>query len=317
MTGTPRISIVMAFFNCGAFIQEAIQSVFAQDYTDWELLLVDDGSSDASTRIAIDYARQDPARVRYFQHANHQNRGTGVSRNLGVVHARAALIAFLDGDDVWLPSKLAQQLDILDTHPEAAMVYGPALIWHSWTGKPDDLARDFVPNKDGGFRNTVVSPPKLLPLLLRDECVEPFLSGVLVRRTAIGALGGFHSIHRPMFNDTVLYAKLFAEFPIFVADRCWYKYRRHPASLTAVAEETGQYHSSLKSFLEWLAQYLWTRRVTDETVWAILRRELGPYGHPRVYQLSRLAKRLAARGRKLAKRTAMRMLPRVVPGHRL
>ena len=66
------------------------------------------------------------------------------SRNLGIRHARGQYIALLDADDVWLPKKLEYQVEILSRYPEAGMVVGPIQWWYSWTGKPDDFARDFV-----------------------------------------------------------------------------------------------------------------------------------------------------------------------------
>src|SRR5215208_3477198 len=123
MTGNeaPRVSVITIFFNAEEFFAEAIESVLAQSYSDWELLLVDDGSTDRSTEIAQSYASLYPQRVRYLELAGHQNRGMSASRNLGISSARGALIAFLDADDIWLPYKLDEQVAILSSQPEAAM----------------------------------------------------------------------------------------------------------------------------------------------------------------------------------------------------
>src|SRR5829696_811917 len=102
MNSKPLVSSVMIFFNAERFIREAIESVFAQTYDNWELLLVDDGSTDDSTQIALHYAEQYPERVRYLEHPGHQNRGMSASRNLGVSQAKGEYIALLDADDVWL-----------------------------------------------------------------------------------------------------------------------------------------------------------------------------------------------------------------------
>src|SRR5215211_6343875 len=110
----PLVSVVIPFLNAERFIQEAIESVFAQTYDNWELLLVDDGSNDGSTRIALEYAERNSGRVRYLQHPGHRNRGVSASRNLGISSARGEYIAFLDADDVWLPHKLEQQVEILN-----------------------------------------------------------------------------------------------------------------------------------------------------------------------------------------------------------
>src|SRR5678816_2796983 len=93
-------------------------------YSDWELLLVDDGSIDRSTAIAKEYRDRYPEQVRYFEHASHSNRGKSTSRNLGLEKATGRYIAFLDADDVFLPQKLERQVALLKANPDAGMVYG-------------------------------------------------------------------------------------------------------------------------------------------------------------------------------------------------
>ncbi len=106
----PRISVVMIFFNSERYITEAIDSVLAQTFTDFELLLVDDGSTDTSSAIARDYVDRYPTRVRYLEHEGHANRGMSAARNLGLRNAVGEFVALIDSDDVWRPNKLAEQL---------------------------------------------------------------------------------------------------------------------------------------------------------------------------------------------------------------
>src|SRR5438874_2256824 len=84
VTAEPLVSVVLIFFNAVKFLDEAIQSVYAQDYQHWELLIVDDGSTDASSQIARRYAESYPEKIRYLEHAQHENRGMSASRNLGI-----------------------------------------------------------------------------------------------------------------------------------------------------------------------------------------------------------------------------------------
>src|SRR5262245_29749459 len=111
------VSVIMIFLDEKRFIREAIESVLAQTYQNWELLLIDDGSRDGSGEIAQGIAAEHPNRVRYLEHPGHQNRGMSASRNLGVRHAQGAYIAFLDADDIWVAKKLEQQVAILKSHP--------------------------------------------------------------------------------------------------------------------------------------------------------------------------------------------------------
>src|SRR4051794_30780838 len=104
------VSVIMIFLNCERFIDDAIRSVRSQRHVAWELLLVDDGSSDGSTEIARRHSAQDPARIRYLQHPGHQNMGMSASRNLGLRFAKGNYVAFLDADDLWGPNQLGQQV---------------------------------------------------------------------------------------------------------------------------------------------------------------------------------------------------------------
>src|SRR5262245_30409625 len=118
----PKVSVVMIFFNAERFIGEAIDSILAQTYSSWELMLVDDGSADGSTEIAKSYARRYPAKIVYLEHEQHRNQGMSASRNLGIHYCTGKHIAFLDSDDVWLPHKLERQVAIIESQPETAMV---------------------------------------------------------------------------------------------------------------------------------------------------------------------------------------------------
>ena len=105
MDRKPLVSVVLNFFNAEKFIREAIESVLAQTYNNWELLLVDDRSTDGSGQIALRYARKDAERVKYLTHKEREKIGRSASLNLGIRNARGEYIAFLDADDVWLPEE--------------------------------------------------------------------------------------------------------------------------------------------------------------------------------------------------------------------
>ena len=261
MNRKPLISVIIIFLNAERFIAEAIESVFGQNYDDWELLLVDDGSSDVSSAIARRYTEQHPEKVYYFEHAGHENRGMSASRNLGIRHARGQYIALLDADDVWLPKKLEYQVEILSRYPEAGMVVGPIQWWYSWTGKPDDFARDFVaPFPPELQSDSLVQPPKLLISLLRQATVSATSS--LLRREVVDFVGGYEEDFRGMFEDQAFAAKVYLTAPVFVAADCHYKWRKHPNSCCAVAVETAQYEHARFDFLRWLQRYLSQRQIS-------------------------------------------------------
>ncbi|HCF29837.1 MAG TPA: glycosyl transferase family 2 [Cyanobacteria bacterium UBA11049] len=284
MTSNPLVSSIIIFLNAEQFIQEAIESVFAQTYKQWELLLVDDGSTDGSTEIAQRYAAQYPEKVRYLEHDGHENRGMSAARNLGIGNAKGEYIALLDADDVWLPNKLEQQVAIMEAQPEVAMLYGSDTWWYSWTGNCEDSQRDRLPDL-GVEVNTLFQPPTLLTLMLPRKAAVPCPSGVLVRREAIEKVGGFEERFRGMYEDQAFYAKIFLQAPVFVANGCWDKYRQHPASCYYIAKSTGKSNIARLFFLNWLEGYLLKHRISDTQVWKVLKRELFPYRYPRLHYM--------------------------------
>jgi glycosyltransferase involved in cell wall biosynthesis len=306
MSAAPRVSVITIFLDAERFVEEAIESVFAQSYPDWELLLVDDGSTDRSTAIGRSYAAAYPERVRYFEHPEHANRGMSASRNLGLRHARGELVAFLDADDLFLPEKLERQVALLDAHRQAAMVYGASLHWHSWTGRLIDRLRDRKRNL-GVAADTLVPPPRLVSHYLGRTAHTPGTCAVLVRRAAAEAIGGFEERFTGMFEDQAFFYKIALAYPVFVESGSWDRYRQTPHSHSRVMRRAGVYrvdapNAAYRDFLTWLESYLGDNDIADRHVWAELRRELRPYGSRTAYAsalarapLGRLKRLLRAR----------------------
>ena len=122
----PKISIVTPAYNCEKYLEEAVNSVLAQSFEDWELLIIDDCSKDATWLRMQTLAKKDD-RIRIFQ--NRHNSGSAATRNNGIRQAKGEWIAFLDSDDLWRPEKLQRQMSVLRKHPDAAFLFtGSAFI---------------------------------------------------------------------------------------------------------------------------------------------------------------------------------------------
>lgn len=252
----PRVSIVIPVFNALPFLEETVASVRSQSFTDWELLLVDDGSTDGGRQRAEELAREDPRRVRCFGHSGGTNRGISASLNLGIAEARGSLVALLDADDVWLPGKLEEQVRLFESNPTAAMVYGPSQFWHSWTGKAADQPRDRV-ERLGVSEDRLIEPPELLIGMLRGRVPVPCPSSVLVSRDALRRVGGFEETAvANSHSDQSLYVKLFLREPVFASGRCRTRYRQHAASSVAVSKKLGTRERERRALLEWFDAYL-------------------------------------------------------------
>lgn len=261
----PLVSVVLIFLNEERFLEEAVKSVRDQKLADWELILVDDGSTDRSTMIACNLAAEDK-RVRYVDHPGHANRGASASRNLGAAHATAPYIAFLDADDVWEPEKLAEQVDLLESMPDVAMVSGAVRYWYSWD--PAATEQDYIVIKSDRRLDPPEAALKLYPLG-KDPGAGVDL---LVRRRVFEAVGGFEEHFRgiyQLYEDQVFLIKVYLRYPVYLSSRVWRHYRQHDAS--CVARTTGRDYWRVRGFfLDWLQADV--RRLGDPRVTGALRR---------------------------------------------
>jgi glycosyltransferase involved in cell wall biosynthesis len=299
MHQTPLVSVIIIFFNAKRenFFEEAIDSIFVQTYDNWELLLADDGSTDESTAIALQYTHKYPEKVRYVEHEGHQNRGMSATRNLGIRHAKGEYIAFLDADDVWLPRKLEQQIPLLQAYPDAAMLYGRTQYWFSWskdlhlglkTPSPNNTPNDYLTLTSLQF-DTLIQPPTQLLTVLNNKDIYPCTCSVLIRRHIFDKIGGFEEDFQNANEDMVFHSKLFLRFPVFVSSQCWDRYRRHSDSYwgRALSEGKGNeaaYIGRLK-YLTWLEGYLFQEGIKNPQVWKALKQALLSFRHPRMYYL--------------------------------
>lgn len=275
----PLVSVVIPFFNGEEFLGEAIASVASQTYPNLELLLVDDGSTDSSSAIALEYARLHPNKVRYLEHDGHRNRGPAAARNLGIHHANGALLAFLDCDDVWLPRKIEEQVAILNRYQDVGMVFGASEYWQSWA----EPGTDAVP--DVGFpADTIVRPPDLLSLLHPlGEKAAPCPSDLLIRREALNAIGGFEEEFRGpyrVYEDQAFLAKVYLHETVFVSVTTWTRYRVHSGSCMATADNAGYFPIARSFFLDFLERYLKAEGIKDPGILGLLRKAQAQMGRP-------------------------------------
>ena len=117
----PAVSIIIPTYNRSHFVIQAIESVFKQTFTDYEIIVVDDGSTDDTAAVCAEY----PEKVRYIYQ---MNQGRAEARNTGMRESRGQYIAFLDDDDLFLPDHLQLQFDYLQSHPDVGMVYGTFIL---------------------------------------------------------------------------------------------------------------------------------------------------------------------------------------------
>jgi glycosyltransferase involved in cell wall biosynthesis len=289
MNPPPRVSVIISFLNAERFIREAIESVFAQTFQKWEILLIDDGSTDGSVGISREYAAMFPNKLRYFEHDGHKNRGLPASRNVGVQHAKGEFIAVLDSDDVWLPRKLEEQVNILDSRPEVALVCGSTRYWFSWTETSEGVPKDYV-RPFGIEPDRVYFPPSLIRARLAERIASPCPSDLLFRRETLLNIGGFEESftgYAGAFEDQAVLAKVYLHAPVFVAKECWDKYRVHADSYCARVHKEGFDDSARFFYLRWLEEYVSRQGTPDAKLRSLLGIKLWAYRHPKLAGLLR------------------------------
>ena len=122
----PKISIIMGIYNCAETLPEAIDSVLTQTFSDWQLILCDDGSKDNTYGIAKEYQGRFPEKILLLQ--NEQNMGLNHTLNRCLQVASGEYVARMDGDDISLPTRLEKEAAFLDAHPEYAIVSTPMIF---------------------------------------------------------------------------------------------------------------------------------------------------------------------------------------------
>lgn len=169
----PLVSVIMAAYNAEKYIGEAIESVRAQTFTDWELVIADDASTDSTGRIADEYARKEP-RMRVIRLS--KNSGQAIARNEAVKIARGKFLAILDADDIALPGRLEKQAAFLESRPDMAIAGSGAILIDA-SGK-----------QIGSKSKPLESARIAFKLILQTQFIH---SSVMMRKEAFDKLGGY------------------------------------------------------------------------------------------------------------------------------
>jgi len=191
----PAVSVIIPTYNRGWILREAIDSVLAQDYTDYELIVVDDGSTDDTRQILSSYGRD-------IIVLRQPNQGVSAARNRGIGDSRAQLVAFLDSDDLWLPQKLIRQVAFFQSNPDAQICQ----------------------TEENWVRNGVVVNPKKRHQKLSGMIFEPSLalclvspSAVIIRKSLFDTVGLFDE-NLPACEDYDLWLRVSCRYPVFLID---------------------------------------------------------------------------------------------------
>lgn len=210
---TPTVSVVMSVFNGERFLREAVGSILNQSFSDFEFIIVDDGSTDESGRLLKSYQNED-ARVKV---CHREHAGLIESLNYGCGIAQGKYIARMDADDIAGKDRLKMQVDFLDAHPEIGVV-GGAVEWIDPTGK--SLGVRSYPSGDSEIRSTLL------------EGCALWHPTVLFRREVFGWAGGYRSVAVDA-EDYDLWLRVADRFQFANVGTVVLKYRIHPSQVSA------------------------------------------------------------------------------------
>jgi glycosyltransferase involved in cell wall biosynthesis len=211
---TPRVSVITPAYNAAPFLRETIESVRKQTVDDWEMVIVDDGSSDDTAAIIEEYAARD-ARIRLLTQGNS---GPSAARNRAMSAARGAWFAFLDSDDLWLPEFLAHQLAVLERYPDTALVTTNAFYRGGWL--------------DGRTRQP---PSDAYPRLTLENIIENDLAVFIMtifRREVFERIGGLDESQWTSEDYDFWIRAAMAGFVFRVSARPLAVHRQHEGSLS-------------------------------------------------------------------------------------
>ncbi len=207
----PKVSVIIPAYNAMTYLSETLQSVIRQTFSDFEVLIVNDGSTD---QIEQWVAGLSEPRVKLISQVN---QGVSAARNTGITHAQGEYIAFLDADDLWEPTKLEKQVYSLEKNPAIGLVY-------TWTAFIDESAKPtgvfIISHAEGNVWEQIV---------VRDMISTG--SSPMIRRDCFAKVGGFD----PQISggeDRELWSRIAACYPFAVIKECLTLYRRHPNNTT-------------------------------------------------------------------------------------
>lgn len=216
----PKVSVCIASYNHGCYLAETFSSILAQTYQDFEIVVVDDESTDDSVKIIERFVRQYPDKIRFYQHADRRNHGVSRTTNLAVEKSRGQYIAFIGSDDIWRNNLLEVEVDALQRNPQHGLVYAKA------------LAVDKERNSLGRIYGAAVHGNIAQRLILNNAI--PALTA-LVSRAALDQCGVFDD--NLAYSDWHLWIRISHEFPILFVDQVLAERREHGQNMSLGSEE--------------------------------------------------------------------------------
>lgn len=239
---TPRVTVLVACFNTAPYLVATLESVRTQSFEDFEVIMVDDGSTDGTWPIMCQFAAADR---RFKATQMPQNAGVVAARNAGLARASGTYVAPLDGDDIWTPDALAHRLELADKYPQADVIATEFAWFEDQTPTPPYAGRvGMGPRAKVAFAQSFATgEPSYMPQPFEQMATLHFAwtGAMLIRRAALTAAGNFDaSFAGP--EDTLLWLRLALRGAFVFSPKVTAFYRQRPGSLVTTYKGPKELH---------------------------------------------------------------------------
>lgn len=209
MSATPLVSVIIPAYKAAAYLLETIQSVVEQTHSNWELIIVDDGSPDHQATVVADLVNSDNR----IQYVKQKNGGVSSARNHGYDLSKGEFLAFLDADDIWLPHNLSSKIAKFQNNPSLGLVHSDMAVMN----EKSELTGEIKAGKEGQLLDDLLS--------WEGTCI-PTPSSILVKRAVLEQVGLF-DLELSNAADQEFFFRVASQYPIGRVPKVTWQYRVH------------------------------------------------------------------------------------------
>lgn len=244
------VSIIIPCYNSGKYLAECLESVLFQDFTDFELLIVNDCSVDNTLQIANKYATIDK-RIIITSTSDTQSMGASYARNKGFEISTGEYIVFLDSDDIWLPTSLRRLVNLIEEHNEVGWVIGNCIYFKDYRYNIDSYQYSKFDFEEGVYEKY-----DLILKFISNFNQTPSQGAAIIKREVIDTINGWENEFKMNYTDQAFYSKIVCETRTFVTYEYFLLYRNHEESASLTAIKSGAFKKNEKIFFQWLNRNL-------------------------------------------------------------
>jgi len=251
----PLVSVVVASYNYGRYLRDNLDSILNQTYKNFEVIVIDDGSTDDSVEIIKEYCDKD-TRFHFFEHENHANLGLTKSLKIAIDYCKGEYIAFCESDDYWHEEYLKEKINYLNEHRDADVIVNKFKVF----GASEEQVKHYTENPQLLSlydKLEKLKKPEMIYFKILEDWTFPTFSIVMVRASSLRAC----NLDAPAVNrlDVWLFWQLTIHYKTGFVDKELTYFRRSGESLTGIAPRIMTFQEYKKSFFKTIKFSAWQR----------------------------------------------------------